>query len=226
MKKLLALLLACAMLLSLGAALAEDYSTEEVTEKTVTEAPAFTFGEPQERGVSGITDIVTNNNGILTISTKDGLYIRVSEPPEGVFLFTQDYFASLGSYASFPGLDPDDFIEYLKSNDIHVYSLDRFTKTESRFMTFEPDSLSKKIRNFDSLSDTDAGTVAQVLAPAFGCSNGQVTTINGVKWMLLDNMALVTIVNGVYFVAVPNLQEITEDDLTDLATLVSLFELR
>lgn len=170
MKKLLSVLLAAAMLLSCCTVFAEeetqtiDFSVVEFQKITEEESGAkVAIKDESSYAIAPISDSVTVSGSMIAVRTR-GLTMMLNLP-DAYVCFTQDYFASLQSYAMLS--DPDPLQNFMVQADSHFYLYDQYTQNESHIDSLQSDKACAMIGNLRYLDDENL----KAFAAAFGEAN-------------------------------------------------------
>ena len=171
MKKLLSVLLAAVMLLSCCAVFAEegtqtiDFSGVEFEKISGEDSGAkVSLKDKESFAIAPISDSVTVSGSMIAVRTR-GLTMMLNLP-DAYVCFTQDYFASLQSYAMLN--DPDPLQNFMVQADSHFYLYDQYTNNESHIDSLKSDKACAMIGNLRYLDDANL----KEFAKAFGDVNG------------------------------------------------------
>lgn len=222
MKKILAALLAVAMLMSVGAAaLAEDDQVTVTVPATQELNPVLKENAPK---LSTTGDIVTVSGNHYTIIT-EGLKMDLDlDPSLGMYCFTQDIVASFDAYWDLSN-DPEGLCNDLIDAGIHILLLSMYTGNEYQIMLRGSDSISARIGDLSSVSETMRDLYIGKIVEAL-TGNGEyvtITTPSSVWFLLPEYQLAMTIAGGQYvtcFIGTHG-NQVTQDDIEEAADLFS-----
>ena len=193
MKRFFAALLAVSMLLTFGAAVAEE-------EVTIT-VPEFQSINPTLKDSSAMsiesTDVVTVDGNHTTV-VADGLQLDLElDPTLGMMCLTQDFAASFENYFMFD--DSEEVYNWLIENNVHLWLSSTYTSNQYSFVLPGKDNLSAKVVDLGAMSENIRDLYIAKIAEAFGVDNYTVITASGVSWILAtDYGTAFTIAGGQY----------------------------
>ncbi len=210
MKKVLCMILAFAMLLSVSVFASADSELETALADVTVEAPLVpdmedkTVADRAEIAVT--TDKVTLTDSSIIVKTEDGLYISYQYPNNNVIALSQDLaqqsYLYLVCYSANMTQTCANFIE----QGMHLNIFDIESGTDVYFYT-APTTLSMIVQNLTSLTEADVLVVEQLVKDNYFPDASSVTTgmIGNNLWYFADYESagmLVTFVNGVEILGV------------------------
>ena len=195
--------------------LGSDFSSDEI-ELTIPEfeLPDVSLLEKSRAATS--TDTVNNNDGVYTIISPSGLYIKFDSRGTTFMTLTQSYYGSYDVYSLFnSSSEADKYINNLISQNIHIVVWDRNDNFQAIALnSLGSDDLTKHVQNLASLSEKDINYVASSMAQAVGVDSYDLYSFNGNIWVMLGSVDLFTIANSeyVHVVYAPNGSSMTKND--------------
>ncbi len=209
MKKILGVLVAGILLFSCCAVFAEGETA------TSPDLSGFDFSKLEE-GITQGTIVLQDESSFAIAPTSDKVTVAgnmVSVQNGGVFMlltlpdaylcFTQDYNASLQTYAMLNDQSLREGLQnHMVQNDIHYYLLDMYTTNESAILSIGPDQASMMIYNMKNLNSSDLNDIGAAFAQGGGVSYGGSYSSSTATWLKFTgkvNMYM-TIVGGQYIV--------------------------
>ncbi len=218
MKKLFSIILAVMMLVSCCAALAESENAALNIEGTDVSG---LFTPKAEGGVTlkEASFAMAQSNDVVTvadsmIAVRSGSITMMLNLPTGYVCFTQDYFASIESYAMIN--DPEGLQRLMVENDCHFYLLDTIAMNESSIEGREADDLSMAIGNMKSLSDEDQIYIGTQIGSASGVDFRGVVKTGTASWLSFGGSVnlYMTVVGGTWLIYYAgNAMDIDAEDL-------------
>lgn len=227
MKKLLSILLSAALLLACAPVLAEDGapSSADFGGMTFSSLPKdttsglVTLKEDTSYAINDGGDSVSVYGSLIAVQT-NGIAMML-DLPDAYLCFTQDYIASIKSYAIVN--DPEAMLEYLKEINAHFYLYDQYTLNESHINTLEADNASRFVGNLNDLSESDLNAFALAFAKANGIEYQDTYKTVTSTWLYFSGevSVYVTVVNGGYLAYFAGDAE--EEDAQEILSCLSVF---
>ena len=232
MKKLLSLTLALVMCLFSLSALAElgsDFTQDEISVK-IPESVSLPKADLSDTARAGTSlDVVTNSNGVYSITTPSGMAIKFDPRGLTFMTLTQSYYASYDVYSLFKDTATvNSYIAGMAADSYHIIVWDVYDAFKLIALdTLGSDQLTKHVGNLAFLSTEDVNTVARTLASALGASDYELYKFNNNIWIQIGDTNLFTIVNSEYARVeyVPNGTSMTKADYSDFTDFMRSLKL-
>ncbi len=230
MKKLVCMLAALMICAVSALAAGEGALTVDPSEISLTLPDnAEVIGKPELSGSAReVTeeDEVKIENGVYEVKLPSGTKLTLDASQMPYVVYTQNYFASLDLYMQIK--DPDQLINALKENHIHLLVLDAygaFDEIQVRAGLY--DGLSKHVRNLKMLTKDELAAVANALATNFEVSGYQLHEANDNIWIQLGDNMMLSIANSEYVIVGYLAAEgaaMTENDFADFTDFINVLK--
>ena len=221
MRKLLSVLLVVSMLFACCAALADeeeaavDFEGIEFSPLPADGTGSAIVPRAEEYAIKETTDKVIVSES--TISVRIGSITLMLKVPDAYRCFTQDYIASIRSYATIG--DPETLLNIMFENDFHIYLWDLYTNSETMIGTLETDRFCIQTGDMGKLDAKDLETFGNLFGQANGLEYMGSYKTDSATWMRFTGGAniFLTIVNSQYIVyyynsaAIEDVEEILQN---------------